>query len=151
MRWYDVRHPDTAEMIACLLCVLSVFHLLVGHEWVAFGMTICFTVISVWLWRNRARIEERVHDSGQAGYQARKPVDWRKYLLNNVIAFDIQINCLLGGRVRTISERIGDLKHHGRLGQRKFTLERLVDSFILEPIDPGHSVRVYLSNKKESV
>lgn len=72
----------------------------------------------------------------------------RIYILNNLIAWDIAINTLFGGGVRTISERIGETKYEGRLKMKRFFVEWLIDTYILEPLDPGHSLRVYLKYRE---
>lgn len=54
MRWYDLRHQDTATVIAALLAALATLHLMMGLFWVALGMATAFLIISLWLWRGRA-------------------------------------------------------------------------------------------------
>jgi hypothetical protein len=73
---------------------------------------------------------------------------FKQYVFNNLLAADILLNCIMGGRVRTISERIGEKKHGGYLSKWSHPLHYYVDKWILEPIDPGHSVDAYMANRE---
>lgn len=62
----------------------------------------------------------------------------RRYVMNVLRALDILINVLVGGKVRTISARLGEKKMRGTMN----FVDRLIDS-ALERVDPGHSLDAY--------
>ena len=64
----------------------------------------------------------------------------KRYVYNVLRGFDVFVNTLLGGKVRTISARIGDKKASGTMNW----LDRFIDCF-LERIDPGHSIDSFLA------
>lgn len=86
------------------------------------------------------------HRVGAMTYRTRKPTSLKLYIVGVILSIDILLNAILAGRVRTISERIGEIKSKGKLGQ--FPVERLIDTYILEKLDPGHSLRVYENNRR---
>ena len=62
----------------------------------------------------------------------------RTYIYNVLRGFDVFVNTLLGGKVRTISARIGEAKVNGTMGVFTATLD-----WWLDMIDPGHSETSY--------
>jgi hypothetical protein len=62
----------------------------------------------------------------------------RRYAFNVLMGLDIFANTLLGGKVRTISARIGEKKAAGEMD----VLTSCID-WVLEKIDPGHSLDAY--------
>ena len=62
----------------------------------------------------------------------------KAYIYNVLRGFDVFVNTLLAGQVRTISARIGDKKASGDMD----VLTACID-WALEKIDPGHSIESY--------
>jgi hypothetical protein len=62
----------------------------------------------------------------------------RTYVYNVLRGLDVFVNTLLGGRVRTISARIGDKKVSGTMGPFTAAID-----WVLDKIDPGHSETSY--------
>ena len=60
------------------------------------------------------------------------------YIYNVLRGFDVFVNTLIGGKVRTISARIGQKKASGEMD----TLTTWID-WALEKVDPGHSIESY--------
>jgi len=62
----------------------------------------------------------------------------RSYIYNALRGLDVFVNTLLGGKVRTISARIGEKKIKGEMGP----ITTAIDA-VLDWIDPGHSETSY--------
>lgn len=62
----------------------------------------------------------------------------RSYIYNVLRGFDVFLNTLAGGKVRTISARIGEKKVQGRMNWFDEQLDAVLDC-----IDPGHTETSY--------
>jgi len=62
----------------------------------------------------------------------------RGYIYNVLRGFDVFVNTIAGGKVRTISARIGEKKIKGEMGPVTTALD-----WCLDKIDPGHSETSY--------
>jgi hypothetical protein len=57
-RWYDLRHPETAGIIAASLIATAV---VLWPWWVSFVLAGGGCLLAGWLWRGRARVKDRVN------------------------------------------------------------------------------------------